>query len=419
MTDFSTYFPFTGGPAAAEADWGLFAQLWATDGVVRGADSELAVTPTGTPDLNVHVLAGEAWIQGYFGRRGTTADFAVTPHATLPRKDIVVARLNLTTHKMEVLYRTGTADPAPVAPTPTRSGGIWDIILAEISLTAAATSIPAGSITDRRPWSTGGSVVRAQSAVSNIAPVQIPNAAQAPQGFIIIQPILHAAGSISIASLDTPLGGSPIMILEFTVSAGTLNVIGGGNIALERTLGCQTGTVLVVYWDGTKWREITRRFELVTANLLMAGPAAGAAATPVPRALVQDDFPAALWSTLNPTGVVQFNGISFTVNAARLLKMGKFFCYQVSITIASSGGVAGNEIVITLPLTLASTLEQALGTYYYTSASLAASFNGTVRGRSGTTIHFIGSTEGLLGIAPSFAMQVGDILQFTITGEQT
>jgi hypothetical protein len=176
--------------------------------------------------------------------------------------------------------------------------------------------------------------------------------------------------------------------------------------------------VLVVYWDGAKWREIARRFELVTANLLMAGPASGVAATPVPRALVQDDFPAALWSTLNPTGVVQFNGISFTVNAARLLKMGKFFCYQVSITIASSGGVAGNEIVITLPLTLASTLEQALGTYYYTSASLAASFNGTVRGRSGTTIHFIGSTEGLLGIAPSFAMQVGDILQFTITGEQ-
>jgi hypothetical protein len=66
MTDFSTYFPFTGGAAAAEADWGLFAQLWATDGVVRGADSELAVTPTGTPDLNVHVAPVKP------GSRGTS-----------------------------------------------------------------------------------------------------------------------------------------------------------------------------------------------------------------------------------------------------------------------------------------------------------------------------------------------------------
>lgn len=418
MTDFSTYFPFTGGAAAAEADWGLFAQLWATDGVVRGADSELAVTPTGTPDLNVHVASGEAWIQGYFGRRGTTADFAVTPHATLPRKDIVVARLNLTTHKMEVLYRTGTADPAPVAPTPTRTAGTtWDIVLAEISLSAAATSIPAGSITDRRPWSTGGSVVRAQSAASNIAPVQIPNAAQVPQGFIIIQPILHSAGSVSIASLDTPLGGSPIMILEFTVSAGTLNVITGGNIALERTLGCQTGTVLVVYWDGTKWREIARRFELVTANLLMAGPASGAAATPVPRGLVQDDFPAALWSTTNPSGLVQSGSVTFTIQSARLLKMGKYFCYQAMIT-ATSTGTVGNQIVVTLPFVYAASLEQPLGTYYYNSVALGASFNGTVRGLNGlTTIHFIGSTEGLLGAAPSFAVQVGDTIQFTIQGE--
>jgi hypothetical protein len=101
MTDFSTFFPFTGGAAAAEADWGLFAQLWATDGVVRGADSELQITATGTPDLNVHMLSGEVWVQGFFGRQGTTVNFAVSPHATLPRKDIVVARDNGDRHERQ------------------------------------------------------------------------------------------------------------------------------------------------------------------------------------------------------------------------------------------------------------------------------------------------------------------------------
>jgi hypothetical protein len=417
MTDFSTAFPFTGGAAASEADWGLFAQLWATDGVVRGADSELAVTPTGTPDLNVHVASGEVWIQGYFGRRGATpADFAVTPHATLPRKDIVVARLNLTTHKMELLYRTGTADPAPVAPTLTRSGGIWDIALAEISLSAAATSIPAGSITDRRPWSTGARPVRTPTVGSNAQALLLPNIDQAPpsQGAMLVVPV---SGTSSFDTIQSPggLAGSMVLVLEFlgalTVTTDT------GNLRLARNLTTKAGTVLTVEWDGTVWREIARSGETTTANLALMGPASGAAAAPTYRAHVQDDFPAALWSTANPSALDQFGGnITFTTNVANLLKMGKFFVYQCQITLTSNGSVGGGPAILTLPFSFSEPVEMALGTFHYLNTSGGTLYSGIAKAHDATSqVHFVYNNTALLAIAAQ--MLSGEKLFVNIFGK--
>lgn len=413
MVDGSSYFPWAGGPAAAEADWGLFAQLWATDGVVRGGDSELVVTPTGTPDLNVHVASGQVWLQGFFGRWGTTTNFAVVPDATNPRKDIIVARDNFTTHKPELIYRTGTPAGSPVAPTPTRTAGVtWEIVLAEISVPANATSISAGNITDRRPWSSGGQITRTVTRPS-ASPLVPPTVDQVPQSFAIVVPV---SGTTGFNTIQAPLSGAnPILILEFS---GILTVTTDiGNLRLGRNLTTQAGTVLIVEWDGTVWREVARARELVAGNAVLAGPVVAGFNEPTYRALVQDDFPAALWSTANPTGLGQNGSVTFTIQSARLLKMGKYFCYQAMIT-ATSTGTVGNQIVVTLPFVYASSLEQPFGTYYYNSAALGASFNGTVRGFNGlTTIHFIGSTEGLLGAAPSFAVQIGDTIQFSIQGE--
>jgi len=287
MTDFTTYFPFTGGPKAAEADWGLFAQLWATDGVVRGADSELLVQAHAPNNLSVDVLAGEVWIQGYFGRIGITTNFVISPHATQPRKDIVVARVNFATHKIELLYRTGVEDGTQTPPTLTRTPGVtWDIALAQISVAAGAGSILAGNITDRRPVSTGGSVVRSITAPS-AATLLIPNCDQVPQGFMVIIPV---SGTTGFNTIQAPTSGNPILFLEFS---GALTVTTDtGNLRLARNLTTKAGTILVVEWDGTVWREITRSGETVTANLIGAGPASGAAATPTYRAMVRADIPA-------------------------------------------------------------------------------------------------------------------------------
>jgi hypothetical protein len=410
----STYFPFTGGPAAAEADWGLFAQLWTTDGVVRGADNEFAVSPTGTPDLNVHVATGEVWAQGYFGRKGTITDFTVAPDLSLPRKDIIVARANFSTHLWEILYRTGTPNASPSAPLATRTAGVtWDIVLAEVSVVANASSIAAGDIKDRRPFTASG-VVRT-NPVASANPLVIPNVDQIPQGFIAVVPV---TGTTSFSSITGPSSGTPIIILEF---AGILTITTDlGNLGLARSMTTQARSTLTLYWDSalSAWREIGRAREGVAKNLLLAGPASGADSVPSPRAMVQDDFPAGLWSTANPTSLLQLSGIAFSINSARLLKMGKFFVYQASITATAATGTGANPIIVTIPVTYVSPLEHPLGVYYYKSTALAFEANGNVRALNGsTTIHFMGSTEGVLGVAPNFAVQIGDVIQFNLHGE--
>jgi hypothetical protein len=102
----------------------------------------------------------------------------------------------------------------------------------------------------------------------------------------------------------------------------------------------------------------------------LMGPASGAAAAPTYRAHVQDDFPAALWSTANPSALAQgVTNITFTTGVANLLKMGKFFVYQCQITLTSNGDVFGSALVLTLPFSFSYPVEMALGTFQYLNTS--------------------------------------------------
>ena len=112
-----------------------------SNGVRRSAANDLRVTVSG---MNVTVAAGRAWIEGHYYKSDTpvvfTAGLAPTAGA---RWDRVVLRLNkgIATRSVSLVYVKGTAANSPTKPAPTRSGDIYDLVLADIYVSANASTL--------------------------------------------------------------------------------------------------------------------------------------------------------------------------------------------------------------------------------------------------------------------------------------
>lgn len=132
--------------------------LAARGGIMPGNGTPLDVVALGTPAMKVNVKAGQCVIPGNsasvpaFGLTLTTnTDLDIgSSHATLPRVDLVVARVHsdgtsASYGQFEVI--AGTAASTPARPTVPNTGNDHAIVLAEIRVDAAVTTIVAGKIT--------------------------------------------------------------------------------------------------------------------------------------------------------------------------------------------------------------------------------------------------------------------------------
>lgn len=118
-----------------------------SNGVLRSINNDLYVAAEG---LNLSVFAGRAWINGkYFYNDSEYSLPAITPPTGGSRIDRVVLRLNntLAVRTISIQYLTGTAATSPSAPAITRSEDIYDLVLADIFISANATSV---TVTDQR-----------------------------------------------------------------------------------------------------------------------------------------------------------------------------------------------------------------------------------------------------------------------------
>jgi hypothetical protein len=134
-------------------------------GVQPALGTQLAVTQQGSPTMGITVGTGLAVIPGtedtdqgaYIGSAPTTTNVAVTAaHASLARIDLVVFRVYdsaysgaSNTSALEVI--AGTAGSGSPPSTPNNS-----LILAQIAVGAAVSSIVNANITDRRAFLGGG-----------------------------------------------------------------------------------------------------------------------------------------------------------------------------------------------------------------------------------------------------------------------
>lgn len=94
---------------------------------------------------------------GYCNITGRVRDFSEeteciieTAHSTYDRIDTIVARLDETNRLIEIGVVKGgySSEPSPTAPV--RTGGIYELVLAEVYVAAGATSITQSVITDKR-----------------------------------------------------------------------------------------------------------------------------------------------------------------------------------------------------------------------------------------------------------------------------
>ena len=122
------------------------------DGVVHEDGNEMAVTVTDPPAMTVRVGTGTAMVQGRFCENDAALTLAVpTAHATYPRIDRVVVRLNASPGRViDIVVKPGTAAPGPAPPALTRTPEIWELSLAQVRVEAGATLILPAKITDER-----------------------------------------------------------------------------------------------------------------------------------------------------------------------------------------------------------------------------------------------------------------------------
>lgn len=115
------------------------------------ADSVSNLKVTSNNYMTVSVLAGRAWINGYFYENTSTLDLTLEmADALYKRIDRVVCRLDLTEREIIITVKKGTPSASPVAQTLTRNADIYEIALADIEVSKGATVITNSQISDLR-----------------------------------------------------------------------------------------------------------------------------------------------------------------------------------------------------------------------------------------------------------------------------
>lgn len=111
----------------------------------------MQVSAQSTPDMTVNVADGYANINGKLGAWPTANTMTIqTASGVYPRWDCIVLRRDNTNRKITLEVKTGTASLTPSAPTPTRDADIYELVLAQIYVTAGTTSITNANIVDKR-----------------------------------------------------------------------------------------------------------------------------------------------------------------------------------------------------------------------------------------------------------------------------
>jgi hypothetical protein len=144
-----------------ETDWSRWSRNLAKDGVIYGELDELLVRGF-SGGMQVQVLAGTATMRGFYFHNPELLTIDVTAaDANNPRIDLVVLRMDISAGAIEanqdpVQFKLLTGVPAtePVAPILMESDTVFDVILAEIYVSAGVVTISAEDVKDVRPFST-------------------------------------------------------------------------------------------------------------------------------------------------------------------------------------------------------------------------------------------------------------------------
>ena len=177
--------------------------------------SGCAVTAQGTPDMTVAVAKGAVLTNGVL-KPVTAGNVTVTAaDATNPRIDLIVVNSSGTK-----ACRAGTAAAAPKPPARTAN----DVVIAQVYVPAAATTITTARITDRRMTRTRGPILlyKTTTAETTNTSASAVHILDKTNSGVVIPSGLLAAGKI----LRCRIGGD--MLMNSGTPTGTLTIAYGG-----------------------------------------------------------------------------------------------------------------------------------------------------------------------------------------------
>lgn len=120
-----------------------------SDGIVPNVGTMFAVTPNS--GMTVQVGAGRMFINSRWLQNDSVFNIILSSaHATLNRRDLIIARLDYSNRMITMGKKNGTPAANPTAPSVVRNGTYYEMVLAEIYVGAGVTSITTANITDKR-----------------------------------------------------------------------------------------------------------------------------------------------------------------------------------------------------------------------------------------------------------------------------
>lgn len=127
--------------------------LLVKNGVFPDPSTGMQVKASSNPDMHVSVQPGSGWINGYY----ITVEDNVPEQLTVPtanpslsRIDSVIMGLNYVDRKIQLYIKSGAVSASPSAVSLQRDNDLYELELAQITVSAGMASISQSSITDMR-----------------------------------------------------------------------------------------------------------------------------------------------------------------------------------------------------------------------------------------------------------------------------
>lgn len=243
---------FNGIYGIEQSNWANFWRGIIPDGIVAGQDDELEVyTASAGEGMQVRVKTGQALVDNH--RAWVTSEKVLTISAadsTNPRIDLIVLRAtygNRGQSRITIATKEGTPAASPEAPELTQTtGGTYEVVLAQIAVSAGTTNILPENITDLR-FIYHLSGVAATSFSGNALTVQ--------------NDWEYRCSDTSLSSLAITLPDNPSDIWQCSVvfSSGSsfsgISFLRNGTTYTPKLQGVSTNLVsqrynLLIFWDG-------------------------------------------------------------------------------------------------------------------------------------------------------------------------
>jgi hypothetical protein len=142
-----TSYPFD-AQTVSESQYSQYFRELQDSGVVGSAGGpELKVSSSGGMTLSVAI--GQAVVRGHFYNNDAVASLTIAAADTAARTDRIVLRLDPAANSIVLMILRGAAGGGVPALTQTDTG-IYDMVLANVTVGASVTSISAANITDQR-----------------------------------------------------------------------------------------------------------------------------------------------------------------------------------------------------------------------------------------------------------------------------